>query len=118
MIILKLKKWKFGFRRDPDDRVLFVGPWRVCFDIVDSWDKTKASSQAAHMMPFIAINDRHVKISCRWGSLFFTNSSPSPSFRVEYGTVVRWWGGWGFMPYPPEPGIDYSIVRPEVIFEP
>jgi hypothetical protein len=69
-------------------------------------------------MPFIEINDRHVRISCRWGCLFFINSSPSPSFEITYGKAIRWWGGWGFVPYPPEPGIRYDIVLPEVITEP
>jgi hypothetical protein len=62
------------------------------------------------MRPFIEINDRYVKV----GRLFSINSSPSPAFEVLRCCLCRWWGGWGFIPNDPTPGISLAILEPEV----
>lgn len=47
-MIHKQKRWRLRFRHDPDaGRVLFIGPWVISFDIVDSYTKTKLGRRDA-----------------------------------------------------------------------
>lgn len=47
MTIHKQRHWRLKFRVDPDaGRVLFVGPFVINFDIVDSYAKTKPGRAA------------------------------------------------------------------------